>query len=76
MLRLSEQEKQEVVRFIEAGKPLTEKFRFLLFDDKREIIRVPLAPEAQEAFEGMGDAQLPLATYEEQWTGDYVFENE
>ena len=46
------------------------------YESKREIIRVPLAPEAQEAFEGMGDAQLQLATYEEQWTGDYVFENE
>lgn len=44
--------------------------------EKQEIIRVPIAPDAQEAFEGMGDAQLLLATYEEQWTGDYVFENE
>jgi SAM-dependent methyltransferase len=46
------------------------------YESKREIIRVPLAPETQESFEGMGDAQLQLATYEEQWTGDYVFENE
>ncbi len=35
MLKLSEQEKQEVVRFIEAGKEMPEKYRFLLFDDKR-----------------------------------------
>ncbi len=46
------------------------------YESKREIIRVPIVPETQEAFEGMGDAQLSLATYEEQWTGDYVFENE
>lgn len=37
MARLTEQEQQEVIRFIEAGKPLPEKYRFLLFDDKREV---------------------------------------
>ena len=37
MLRLSEQEKQEIVRFIEAGKELPERYRFLLFEDKREV---------------------------------------
>ncbi len=34
MAKLTEQEQQEVIRFIEAGKPLPEKYRFLLFDDK------------------------------------------
>jgi DNA modification methylase len=37
MPRLSEQEQQEVLRFIEADKPLPEKYRFLLFGDKREV---------------------------------------
>jgi hypothetical protein len=37
MPRLSEQEQQEVIRYIEADKPLPEKFRFLLFEDKREV---------------------------------------
>ncbi len=37
MARLSEMEQQEVIRFMEAGKPLPEKYRFLLFDDKREV---------------------------------------
>ena len=37
MARLTEQEQQEVIRFLEAGKPLPEKYRFLLFDDKREV---------------------------------------
>ena len=37
MPRLTEQEQQEVVRFIEADKPLPEKYRFLLFGDKREV---------------------------------------
>jgi DNA modification methylase len=37
MPRLTEQEQQEIVRFIEAGKPLPEKYRFLLFEDKREV---------------------------------------
>jgi len=34
---LSEQEKQEIVRYLEADKPLPDKFRFLLFDEKREV---------------------------------------
>ena len=37
MARLTEQEQQEVMRFLEADKPLPEKYRFLLFDDKREV---------------------------------------
>ncbi|WP_411725998.1 site-specific DNA-methyltransferase [Methyloglobulus sp.] len=37
MAQLTEQEKQEIIRFIEAGKPLPDKYRFLLFDDKREV---------------------------------------
>jgi DNA modification methylase len=34
---LSEQEKRDLVQLIQAGKPLPEKYRFLLFDDKREV---------------------------------------
>ncbi|MGI9255605.1 MAG: DNA methyltransferase [Salinispira sp.] len=37
MLKLTEQEKQEIERFIEAGKALPEKYRFLLFEDTREV---------------------------------------
>ncbi|MBC6416631.1 MAG: site-specific DNA-methyltransferase, partial [Rhodospirillales bacterium] len=37
MARLTEQEQQEIIRFIEAGKSLPDKYRFLLFDDKREV---------------------------------------
>jgi DNA modification methylase len=37
MARLSELEQQEIIRYVEAGKPLPEKYRFLLFDDKREV---------------------------------------
>jgi len=37
MARLTEKEQQEVIRFIEAGVPLPDKYRFLLFDDKREV---------------------------------------
>jgi len=37
MVRLTEQEQQEVIRFVEAGKPLPDRYRFLLFDDKREV---------------------------------------
>ena len=34
---LTDQEKQEIIRFLEANKPLPEKYRFLLFEDKREV---------------------------------------
>ncbi len=37
MPRLTEQEQQEIIRFIEADKPLPEKYRFLLFEKKREV---------------------------------------
>ena len=34
---LTEQEKQEIIRYLEADKPLPDKYRFLLFEDKREV---------------------------------------
>ena len=37
MAKLTEQEQQEVIRYLESGKPLPEKYRFLIFDDKREV---------------------------------------
>lgn len=37
MPRLTEQEKQEILRYVEADKPLPDKFRFLLFEEKREV---------------------------------------
>ena len=37
MPRLTDQEQQEIVRYIEGDKPLPDKYRFLLFDDKREV---------------------------------------
>jgi DNA modification methylase len=37
MPRLTEQEQQEIIRYLEADKPLPDKFRFLLFEDKREV---------------------------------------
>ena len=37
MAQLTPQEHQEVNRYLEAGKPLPDKYRFLLFDDKREV---------------------------------------
>jgi len=37
MPRLTEQEQQEIIRYLEADQPLPDKYRFLLFDDKREV---------------------------------------
>lgn len=36
MSRLTEQEQQEIIRYVEADKPLPDKYRFLLFEEKRE----------------------------------------
>lgn len=36
-MKLTDNEKRDVIRFLEAGKPLPEKYRFLLFDDDREV---------------------------------------
>ena len=37
MPRLTEPEKADILRFLDADKPLPDKYRFLLFDDKREV---------------------------------------
>lgn len=36
-MQLSDNEKRDILRYIETGKPLPDKYRFLLFDDKREV---------------------------------------
>jgi len=37
MAKLTEQEQREIIRFIEAERPLPDKYRFLLFEEKREV---------------------------------------
>ena len=37
MPRLSDTEKQDIIRYLEADKPLPDKYRFLLFGDTREV---------------------------------------
>jgi len=34
---ISDNEKRDIIKFLEAGKPLPDKYRFLLFEDKREV---------------------------------------
>ena len=36
-MNLTDNEKRDIIKYIEAGKPLPDKYRFLLFDDKREV---------------------------------------
>ena len=36
-MNLSDNEKRDALKLIQAGKPLPEKYRFLLFDDNREV---------------------------------------
>ena len=37
MPRLTDAERQEILRYLEEDKPLPDKYRFLLFEDKREV---------------------------------------
>ncbi len=37
MLKLSGQEKQEIIRYIESDREFPDKYRFLLFEEKREV---------------------------------------
>lgn len=36
-MKLADNEIREINQYLEAGKALPEKYRFLLFDDKREV---------------------------------------
>ncbi|AOV18488.1 DNA methylase [Acidihalobacter aeolianus] len=36
-MKLADNEKRDIIKLLEADKPLPEKYRFLLFDDKREV---------------------------------------
>ena len=36
-MRLTDNEIRDITKILESGKPLPEKFRFLLFEDKREV---------------------------------------
>ena len=36
-MKLTDNEKRDAVRFIEEDKPLPEKYRFLLFDESKQV---------------------------------------
>lgn len=36
-MKLTDTEKRDIIKYLDAGKPLPEKYRFLLFDDDREV---------------------------------------
>ena len=36
-MKLTELEQQEIIRYLEVGKLLPDKYRFLLFEEKREV---------------------------------------
>ncbi|HEY0663830.1 MAG TPA: hypothetical protein VGD18_04405 [Thiobacillaceae bacterium] len=35
--QLSDAEKRDLIELIQQGKPLSEKYRFVLFEDRREV---------------------------------------
>ena len=36
-MRLTDNEIRDITRLLEQGKPLPDQYRFLIFDDKREV---------------------------------------
>ena len=58
-MNLSDHDKQEIIRRLEVGEPLPERFRFLLFDDKREVELVWNGKSAEVC-----NAVLPFQTIE------------
>lgn len=36
-MKLTDSEKRDIIKYIEAGKDLPDKYRFLLFEEKREV---------------------------------------
>ncbi len=36
-MKLSDNEKRDIIKYLESGKPLPDKYRFLLFDDDHEV---------------------------------------
>ena len=37
MVQLSENEIRDIMKYLEKGKPLPDSYRFLLFDDNRQV---------------------------------------
>ena len=58
---LTDAEKRDLIQLIQQSKPLPEKYRFILFKDKREVELVSVGVREE---------------FEERWTGSYIFENE
>lgn len=50
---LSDAEKRDLIKLIEQGKPLPEKYRFLLFEDKREVELVWAGKSREDANLGL-----------------------
>ena len=83
MPRLTEQEKQDIIRYLEADKKgnriVAEKGRIVKVTRdkngivKREIVRVMKDISRRDAETQSGDKN---GEWEEVWTGDYVFEND
>jgi DNA modification methylase len=36
-MQLTDNEKRDIIKYLESGKPLPDKYRFLLFEDKKEV---------------------------------------
>ena len=49
MAQLTEQERQEVIRFIETGRALPDRYRFLLFEEKREAELLGLLEDIEDS---------------------------
>lgn len=42
-MKLTDNQKREILKLLDNDRPLPDKYRFLLFDDKREAVELALA---------------------------------
>ena len=68
---LTDAEKRDLIKLIEQGRPLPEKYRFLLFEDKREV---ELVWNGGQSFRARQNRELELlsATHTYDKPGRYV----
>ncbi|MDZ7748992.1 MAG: hypothetical protein U5K43_09235 [Halofilum sp. (in: g-proteobacteria)] len=60
--KLSDAEKRDLIELIQADKPLPEKYRFLLFEDRREVELVWNGESPDVC-----NAVLPFQSFENEW---------
>jgi hypothetical protein len=72
MALLTDQEKQDIIRYLEADRPLPDKYRFLLFEEKGQIVKVSKDKDGIVSREVLTKDWTDWVDY---WAVDFDFEN-